>query len=161
MASTVTSQLLADILLYTIFTTGITNISNGSWLTTARFLRSSFHKQHHWCHVDQLLQSTVQVLPKRKMKNQDITGNVHIAYRRHHYTSWDATTAAGCASSKFLPRECKSRRAGCYLYRSNSVSCPRGCYTRSDSLTDVHSLEKIEYKSSFIGNDYQKSGIFR
>ena len=30
-----------------------------------------------------------------------------------------------------------------------------GCYIRSDSFTDLHSLKKIEYKSSFIGNDYQ------
>ena len=33
-----------------------------------------------------------------------------------------------------------------YLCRSNSLSCSRGCYTRSDSLTDIHSLKKIEYK---------------
>ena len=35
-----------------------------------------------------------------------------------------------------------------------------GCYTRSDSFTDFHSLKKIEYKSSFIGNDYQKVEYF-
>ena len=35
---------------------------------------------------------------------------------------------------------------------------PRGCSTRSDSFTDVHSLRKIEHKSSFIGNDYQIVG---
>ena len=49
-------------------------------------------------------------------------------------------------------------RAGCFLFRSNSVSCTRGCYTSSDSLTDFHSLKKIEYKSSSIGNDCQKVG---
>ena len=62
-----------------------------------------------------------------------ITGNVHIAYRRHHYTSWVVSTAAGYASSKFLPWECsasgRSGCDGCYLYWSNSVSCPRGFYT--------------------------------
>ena len=92
----------------------------------------------------------------------DIRGNVHIAFRRHHYTSWVATRAAGCASSKFLSWECyasvRCRRAGCYLYRSNSVSRLSGCYTRSDSLTDFHSLKYIRCNSSFIGNDYQKVG---
>ena len=33
-----------------------------------------------------------------------------------------------------------------------------GVNTRSDSFTDLHSLTKIEYKSSFIGNDYQTVG---
>ena len=33
-----------------------------------------------------------------------------------------------------------------------------GVNTRSDSFTDFHSLKKIEYKSSFIGNDYQTVG---
>ena len=42
-------------------------------------------------------------------------------------------------------------RSGCYVYW-------RGCHTRSDSFTDFHSLKKIEYKSSFIGNDYQIVG---
>ena len=28
--------------------------------------------------------------------------------------------------------------------------------TRRDSLTDFHMQRKIEYKSSFIGNDYKK-----
>ena len=30
-----------------------------------------------------------------------------------------------------------------------------GVNARSDSFSDFHSLKKIEYKSSFIGNDYQ------
>ena len=84
-----------------------------------------------------------------------ITGNVHIDYRRHQSTSWVLDTAAGYASSKFLPRERyasgRSGRAGLYVYW-------RGCYTRSDSFTDFHSLKKIKYKSSFIGNDYQTVG---
>ena len=83
-----------------------------------------------------------------------ITGNVHMDYRRHHSTSWVLETAADYASSKFLPQECYASgrygHAGCYVYWSNSVSCPRGCYTRSDSFTDIHSLKKIEYKSSFL-----------
>ena len=29
---------------------------------------------------------------------------------------------------------------------------------RSDSFSDFHSLKKIEYKSSFIGNNYQTVG---
>ena len=33
-----------------------------------------------------------------------------------------------------------------------------GVNTRSDSFADFHSLKKIEYKSSFIGNDYQTVG---
>ena len=36
------------------------------------------------------------------------------------------------------------------------VMCIRGgVNARSDSFSDFHSLKKIEYKSSFIGNDYQ------
>ena len=69
---------------------------------------------------------------------------------------------AGYVSSKLLPQECyDSGRSGCagyYLYWSNSVSYPRGCYTRSDSFTGFHSLKKIEYKSSLFGNDYQTVG---
>ena len=39
------------------------------------------------------------------------------------------------------------------------VMCIRGgVNARSDSFTDFHSLKKIEYKSSFIGNDYQTVG---
>ena len=76
-------------------------------------------------------------------------------YRRHYSTSLVLATAAGYASSKFLPRERyasgRSGRSGCYVYW-------RGCCTRSDSFTDFHSLKKIEYKSSFIGNDYQTVG---
>ena len=33
-----------------------------------------------------------------------------------------------------------------------------GVNTRSDSFTDFHSLKKIEYKSSFIGNGCTKVG---
>ena len=33
-----------------------------------------------------------------------------------------------------------------------------GVNARSDSFSDFHSLKKIEYKSSFIGNDYQTVG---
>ena len=33
-----------------------------------------------------------------------------------------------------------------------------GINTRSDSFTDFHSLKKIEYKSSFIGNGCTKVG---
>ena len=33
-----------------------------------------------------------------------------------------------------------------------------GVNARSDSFLDFHSLKKIEYKSSFIGNDYQTVG---
>ena len=52
---------------------------------------------------------------------------------------------------KFLPRERWPGCSGCYVYW-------RGCHTRSDSFTDFHSLKNIEYKSSFIGNDYQTVG---
>ena len=39
------------------------------------------------------------------------------------------------------------------------VMCIRGgIYTGSVSFTEFHSLKKIEYKSSFIGNDYQTVG---
>ena len=39
------------------------------------------------------------------------------------------------------------------------VMCIRGgVNARSDSFSDFHSLKKIEYKSSFIGNDYQTVG---
>ena len=33
-----------------------------------------------------------------------------------------------------------------------------GVNTRSDSFTDFHSLKKIEYKSSFLGNGCTKVG---
>ena len=33
-----------------------------------------------------------------------------------------------------------------------------GVNTRSDSFTDFHSLKKIEYKSSFLGNSCTKVG---
>ena len=35
-----------------------------------------------------------------------------------------------------------------------------GVNTRSDSFTDFHSLKKIEYKSSSIGNGCTKVGYF-
>ena len=39
------------------------------------------------------------------------------------------------------------------------VMCIRGgANARSGSFSDLHSLKKIEYKSSFIGNDYQTVG---
>ena len=39
------------------------------------------------------------------------------------------------------------------------VMCIRGgVNARSDSFSDFHSFKKIEYKSSFIGNDYQTVG---
>ena len=42
------------------------------------------------------------------------------------------------------------------------VMCTRGgVNARSDSFSDFHSLKKIEYKSSFIGNDYQTVGYLR
>ena len=33
-----------------------------------------------------------------------------------------------------------------------------GVNARSGSFSDFHSLKKIEYKSNFIGNDYQTVG---
>ena len=33
-----------------------------------------------------------------------------------------------------------------------------GVNAKSDSFSDFHSLKKIEYKRSFIGNDYQTVG---
>ena len=68
-------------------------------------------------------------------------------------TKLQNTHAAGYASSKFLRGNAMPLAGPDVLV----VICigliqlvvPRGCSTRSDSFTDVHSLRKIEYKSSF------------
>ena len=42
------------------------------------------------------------------------------------------------------------------------VMCIGGGVTQEvTALQNLHSLKKIEYKSSFIGNDYQIVGFFR
>ena len=74
---------------------------------------------------------------------------MHIDYHRRYSTSWVLGTAAGYAS----PGNAMPLAGPDMLV----VMIIGGGVTQE--VTDFHSLKKFEYKSSFIGNDYQTGNL--
>ena len=102
---------------------------------------NSIHNQGHFQHTWHILGSQkmpvlhICCLSCSVILNQlkTISGNVHRAYRREVPKNGVLPTVRGWAGLCFLLSCSHEVAMHPHLYRSNQISCPRGCYTKRDS----------------------------